>query len=282
MYKRNDNKERLGPILCGNASEQQDLRSVTIQADEPPGFVDKEKWLERGERFPYSANDRRCYEATNYGGTGRTPTGNRTTHTNGCITLCVVDNKLLCGNASGQVNQQSVTIQADEPPGFVDKEKWLAHGERFPHGTNGRRCCEAVSCEKAGHAQTGCAGRCGTHRMTNDKLLCNNASGQQDQRSVTIQADEPPGFVDKEKWLAHGGKFFRDADGRRCREAVCCGRFDCAQAGRTAAHTGRRKTVPTTPCAPLCGLGTGWVATLPLTAVLPRLDGLRGTKEKAG
>jgi hypothetical protein len=35
--------------------------------------------------------------------------------------------------------------------------------------------------------------------VTNDNLLCGNADKQQDQRSVIIQADEPPGFVDKEK-----------------------------------------------------------------------------------
>jgi hypothetical protein len=103
--------------------------------------------------------------------------------------------------------------------------------------------------------------------MMGNKLLHDNASGQQDQYSVTIQADEPPGFVDKEKWLAHVRKFVRDADDRRCCEAVSYDRADCTRARCTAAHTGRCKTVPTTPCEPLCAPGTGRATSQPHSAV---------------
>jgi hypothetical protein len=199
--------------------------------------------------------------------------------------LCVTNNKLLCGNASGQVNQQSVTIQADKPPGFVDKEKWLAHGGKIFRDADDRRCCEAVNCEKAGHAPTGNptthTDGCITFCVAENKLLCGNASEQQDQCSVTIQADEPPGFVDKEKWLEHGGKIFRDADGRRCCEAVSYGRADCTQAGRTAAHTGRCKTVPTTPCAPLCGLETDRAMSQPHTAISDPFGQFAGDERKS-
>jgi hypothetical protein len=98
-------------------------------------------------------------------------------------------------------------------------------------------------------------------------MLCGDTNERQDLRSVTIQADEPPGYVDKGKWLERGGRFSHGADGRRCCEAANGGRDDCTQAGHTAAHAGRRKTVPTRPCAPLCAPGTGRVRSLPLTAV---------------
>jgi hypothetical protein len=142
-----------------------------------------------------------------------------------------------------------------------------------------------VNCEKAGHAPTGNptthTDGCITFCVAENKLLCGNASEQQDQCSVTIQADEPPGFVDKEKWLEHGGKIFRDADGRRCCEAVSYGRADCTQAGRTAAHTGRCKTVPTTPCAPLCGLETDRAMSQPHTAISDPFGQFAGDERKS-
>jgi hypothetical protein len=195
-------------------------------------------------------------------------------------------NKLLHDNASRQQDLRSVTIQADEPPGFVDKEKWLTHSGRSPHGANDRRCCVAVNCEKAGHAPTGNptthTDGCITFCVAENKLLRGNASGQQKLRSVTIQAGKPPGFVDKEKWLAHGGRFPHGTNDRRCCETAHSGRSDCTQAGRTAAHTGGRRTPRTTACAPLwASERAGWH---PCSSrrFQPRLDGLRGTKEKAG
>jgi hypothetical protein len=117
--------------------------------------------------------------------------------------------------------------------------------------------------------------------MMDNKLLCGNADGQQDLRSVSIQADKPSGFVDKEKWLAHGGRFSHGADGCRCCEAAHSDRADCTQTRCTAAHTGRRKTVPTTPCALLCAPGTGRATSLPLTAVSAPFGRFTGDERKS-